>query len=221
MTYDVLRKMTYDVLRKMTYDVLRKIAYDVLVLHFRHRTYFGKSPSAYFGKTSCHTIEITASRARPRLRLGPPSCRSLMPSRPPQSEARTDIASPCRQRAARLLDQLRVRGDPFLRHPRAAVDRVPGRQPRHGGAPTVFEQVLDVDGSEPAGVVLTLRDLRLRHPLGLASAKYGPVERGKESGKLPEGDTVEGIDASPYLLEHMLDSCDAKTPSRILPASLF
>eukprot|EP01043_Picozoa_sp_COSAG02_P077353 COSAG02_NODE_16886_length_1047_cov_1.467300_2_plen_135_part_01 len=53
-------------------------------------TYFGKSPTTYFGKTSCHTIEITASRARPRLRLGPPSCRSLMPSRPPQSEARTD-----------------------------------------------------------------------------------------------------------------------------------
>ena len=100
--------------------------------------YFEKSPSAYFGKTSCHTIEITASRARPRLRLGPPSCRSLMPSRPPQSEARTDIASPCRQRAARLLDQLRVRGHALLRHPRAAVDRVPGRQPRHGGAARVL-----------------------------------------------------------------------------------
>ena len=48
-----------------------------------------------------------------------------------------------RRRAARRLDQLGVRGDPFLRHPWAAVDAVPGRQPRHGGAPTVLEQVLD------------------------------------------------------------------------------
>ena len=100
--------------------------------------YFGKSPSAYFGKTSCHTIEITASRARPRLRLGPPSCRSLMPSRPPQSEAAAISRPLAQQRAARRLDQLGVRGDPFVLHPRAAVDRVPGRQPRHGGAARVL-----------------------------------------------------------------------------------
>ena len=59
--------------------------------------------------------------------------------------SRADIASPCRQRAARRLDQLRVRGHALLRHPRAAVDAVPGRQPRHGSA---LEQVLHVDGPE-------------------------------------------------------------------------
>ena len=47
---------------------------------------------------------------------------------------------------------------------------------------------------------------RAKIHLNLASEKYGPVERGKETGKTPEGDTVEGVDASPYLLEHMLNS---------------
>ena len=69
------------------------------------------------------------------------------------------------QRAARRLDQLRVRGDPFVLHPRAAVDLVPGGQPRHGGAAQVFKEVLDstahrlrsgdvgvrVEGSLPGG----------------------------------------------------------------------
>ena len=46
---------------------------------------------------------------------------------------------------------------------------------------------------------------RAKIHLDLAGEKYGPVERGKETGRIPEGDTVEGVDASPYLLEHMLD----------------
>eukprot|EP01043_Picozoa_sp_COSAG02_P048730 COSAG02_NODE_4818_length_4941_cov_1.653862_3_plen_318_part_00 len=43
---------------------------------------------------------------------------------------------------------------------------------------------------------------RVKIHLDLASSKYGPVVRGKESGEIPEGDTVEGVDTSPYLLEH-------------------
>ena len=106
--------------------------------------YFGKSPAAYCRKTSCqcHTIEITASRARPRLRAAARATvhaagHSWPAVRRSQRHA-ADIASPCRQRAARRLDQLRVRGRTLLRHPRPAVDRVPGRQPRHGGAPRVL-----------------------------------------------------------------------------------
>ena len=47
---------------------------------------------------------------------------------------------------------------------------------------------------------------RAKVHLNLASEKYGPAERGKESGRIPEGDTVKGVDASPLLLEHLLDS---------------
>ena len=47
---------------------------------------------------------------------------------------------------------------------------------------------------------------RAKIHLDLAGEKYGPVERGTETGLIPEGDTVEAVDASPYLLEHMLDS---------------
>ena len=101
--------------------------------------YFGKSPSAYFGKTSCHTIEITASRARPRSGHRPCS----MPVTHAQPSAAVRGTQPtsrplAQQRAARRLDQLGVRGGPFVLHPRAAVDRIPGRQPRHGGVARVL-----------------------------------------------------------------------------------
>ena len=54
-----------------------------------------------------------------------------------------DAAPPARRLDVLYIDQLGVRGDALLRHPRAAVDAVPGRQPRHGGEAQVFKAVLD------------------------------------------------------------------------------
>ena len=74
---------------------------------------------------------------------------SLLPAHPRYRRGKEARDRPlAQQRAARLLDQLGVRGHALLRHPRPAVDRVPGRQPRDGGAPRVLEQVLDRHAAE-------------------------------------------------------------------------
>lgn len=59
-------------------------------------------------------------------------------------------------------------------------------------------------------IVRTLLDLGLKElvrvHLNLASAKYGPVERGKEAAQIPEGDSPDAFETSPLLLEHILES---------------
>jgi len=61
-----------------------------------------------------------------------------------------------------------------------------------------------------AVIVRTLLHLGLKEQvrihLDLASAKYGPVERGRQASQIPAGDSLDAFDTSPLLLEHILES---------------
>ena len=88
-----------------------------------------------------HTRHTRESRSQPGRPTEPPSLELLghRPSLP--------ALPPLAQRRAPRSDQLRVRGDALLRHPRPAVDAVPGRQLGHRVAARVLEQVDRRSGS--------------------------------------------------------------------------